>query len=287
MLRMGDLLYTSGRLTEAVEAYQECNRRYPRSFDGARSVIPLARAYMAMGPQRYEDAEGALRLVLDDSDVFTPAAGEFVEALFLLGEVLERGARYEPAISRLQEALDRYPDDPRAPRGRFLLGGAYRKSALAIRENAVNQTQIGELARIRDESNRRFDAARGVYRELIDWLEVRPASELDESEQLYLQHSYLYEADCYFETQRYADALQRYEHAASILRESARGLSAHVQMINCHVFLGQVREAQVALARAMVVVNSLPDSAFDQRIASQSRDEWKSYLAWLDQSDVF
>lgn len=287
MLRIGHLHATSGRLAEAVDAFQECNRRYPRSFDGARSLIPLSRTYLAMGPERFGDAERALLVVLDDSDVFTPEAGEFVEALFLLGEVLERGERYEPAISRLQEAVDRYPDDPRALRGRFLLGGAYRKSAFDLRAEAAEATDAGELTRVREESHRRFEAARLAYRQLISRLEYRGISELDERERLYLEHSYLYEADCYFETQRYADALKHYEQAAGTLRESTRGLSAHVQMINCLVYLGQMREARVALARAMVVVSTLPDGAFQNRIASESRENWKSYFEWLEASELF
>jgi tetratricopeptide (TPR) repeat protein len=287
MLRMGHLHFESGRFTHAVDAFAECNRRYPLSFDGARAVLPLARTYLVMGPDRYGDAERALMMVLDDSAVFTPHAGEFVEALYLLGEVFERGGRYEPAIRRLQEAIDRYPDDPRAPRGRYLLGGAYRKSALQLRELASETLSVAELARIRDESQRRFATAQQVYRELIHRLEVRSAAQLEERERLYLHHSYLYEADCYFEMQRYADALVHYEHAASRLRDSARGLAAHVQMINCHVFLGQMREARVALARALVTVSTLPEGAFANRVATESRDNWKTYFEWLEQSELF
>lgn len=287
LLRVGQLHYVRGQLAAAVEAFQECHQRFPRSFDGARALVPLARAYMAMGPEKFGDAERALRLVLDDSDVFTPAAGDFVEGLFLLGDVLERDARYEPAISTLQEALDRYPNDPRVPRGRFLLGGAYRKSALALRGQAGEAAAASDLERIREEAVHRFVEAREVYRELISELEFRSVAELGDPERMYLQHSYLYEADCFFETQEYTDALRLYEQAAGNLRDSARGLSAHVQMINCQVFLGRKREARSALARAMVVVDALPESAFENRVAPESRGEWKAYFEWLGESELF
>jgi len=89
-------------------------------------------------------------------------------------------------------------------------------------------------------------------------------------EHLYLQHAYLYEADCFFETQEYAQALKLYEQAAGYLRDSPRGLAAYVQMINCYVFMGEPREARAALARALVAVNTMPDSAFQERVAPQT-----------------
>ena len=287
MLRVGQLHHARGELADAVGAFQECYRRYPRSFDGARALVPMARSYLAMGREKYGEAEASLRMVLDDSDVFTPAAGEFVESLFLLGDVLERDERYEAAISALQEALDRYPGDPRVPRGRFLLGGAYRKSALAMRVQSADAHGAGILEGVRGESARRLRKGREIYRDLIVDLEFRPAAELDESEQMYLQHAYLYEADCYFETQEYGDAMRLYEQAAGNLRDSARGLSAHVQMINCQVFLGKAKEARAALARAMVVVDALPESAFLNRVSPESRSEWKAYFEWLGESGLF
>jgi tetratricopeptide (TPR) repeat protein len=287
LLRVGQLYHAGGELAAAVEAFQECCRRYPRSFDGARALVPMARTYLAMGRAKYGEAERALRMVLDDSDVFTPAAGEFVESLFLLGDVLERDERYEPAISTLQEALDRYPGDPRVPRGRFLLGGAYRKSALAMRDQSADASGALAMERIREESARRLRKARRVYRDLIVDLEFRPAAELNASQQMYLQHAYLYEADCYFETQEYGAAMGLYEEAAANLRDSARGLSAHVQMINCQVFLGKAQEARAALARAMVVVDAMPESAFATRVPPESRGEWRAYFEWLGESGLF
>ncbi|MFN0086948.1 MAG: tetratricopeptide repeat protein, partial [Blastocatellia bacterium] len=285
--RVGQIQLTRGALESAAGAFRECNERFPRSFDGARSLVPLAQTYLAMGPDHFDKAEQALRQVLDNSNVFTPRAAEFVEGLFLLGDVQERGGRYEPAISTLHEALDRYPNDPRTKRGRFLLGGAYRKSALGLRADGGNSGTVNELDQLRQESARRFQAARVEYRKLIDELELKPPGALDELEQMYLRHAYLYEADCYFETQEYQEALKLYELAAGNLRDTARGLAAHVQMINCHVFLGEPREARTALARAMVVVNSMPDSAFVNRVATESRSEWKKYFEWLFASELF
>jgi len=287
LLRVGQIHQAAGDLPAAVKAYQECYRRFPRSPDGARALIPLARSYLAMGPETLESAEKTLRVILEESEVFTPEAPEFVDGLFLLGDVLERRGDYEQAIARLREALDRYPDDPRVGRARFLLAGAFRKSAMALQGEAGKATFEVEIDRLRAESTSRFRAARELYRGVIRDLESRLPTDLDRLEQLYVQHAYLYEADCYFETREYEHALKLYEQAVGNLRDSPSGLAAYVQMVNCYVFMGEPREARAALARAQVAVNTMPESAFQGRASSQTRGEWKKYFEWLGESDLF
>jgi hypothetical protein len=66
-----------------------------------------------MGPDHWELAERTLRIVLEESEVFTPQAPEFVDALFLMGDALNRSGQCERAIAVLEEAMERYPDEPR------------------------------------------------------------------------------------------------------------------------------------------------------------------------------
>ncbi len=287
LLRVGQLHQEAGELDSAVAAFQECYRRFPRFLDGARALIPLARSYMAMGPEKLELAEKTLRIVLEESDVFTPEAPEFVDAIYLLGDVLERRGEFEKAIASLKEAIERYPNDARVRRARFLLADSYRKSASALRSEVDEANFEAEVERVRTESAERFQAARSLYRGLIRDLESDSVSKLGRLEQLYLQHGYLYEADCYFETQEYEHALKLYEQAASNLRDSPRGLGAYVQMINCYVFMGEPQEAPAVLARAIVVIDAMPDSAFADTVSSLTRGDWKKYFEWLGESDLF
>ncbi len=287
LLRIGQMNQTAGRTEAAIEAFQECYRRFPRTLDGARALIPLTRAHLGLGPDYLESAEKTLRVILEDSEVFTPEAPEFVDGLFLLGEVHERRGDYEQAIVRLREALDRYPSEQRVTRARFLLADAYRKSAMALRREAAQATFAAEIERVRAESASRFTSARELYRGLIRDFESGGPEGLGPLDQLYLQHAYLYEADCYFETQEYEHALKLYELAAGNLRDSARGLAAYVQMINCLVFLGERAEARAVLARAIVVVNGMPDEAFRNSVSTQSRSDWKKYFEDLGASELF
>ena len=97
----------------------------------------------------------------------------------------------------------------------------------------------------------------------------------------------MYEADCYFETQQYAKALKRYEEAAGTYKHTASSMAAYVQIINSHVFLGAPGEARAALARALVLVDSLPDGAFADSVSPERRADWKRYFEWLGQSGLF
>jgi len=286
-LRIGQLRHQVRQLRAAIAAYQRCYQQFPRTLEGARTLVPLARCYMSLGEDQLAEAERTLRLILDGSEVFTPDAPEFADAMFLLGDVRLRRENFEGAVSTLQEALDRYPNDPRTTHARFLLADAYRRSGLALRGESSLATFDGELEYIRTESAARLNEARERYRQVVEAISSLPPPDLSVSDRMYLRHARLYEADCYFETQDYSRALKLYEEAAGIYKDQPGGLAAYVQIINCHVFLGRADEARAALARALVLVESIPEVAFSGTISPQTRGDWKEYLAWLGETGLF
>jgi len=287
LLRAGQLHQAAGRFSEAVLSFQACYREFPKTLDGIRTLVPMAECYVALGPENLELAEKTLRVVLEESNVFTPEAPEFADALFLLGDVLERREQYERAIGVLQEAIERYPRDARVWRARFLLADCYRQSALALKREASAAQFEAEIEQIRANSRSRFAVARSLYRELIDEYESRGAVELSRLEEVYLRHAGLYEADCYFEAQEYREALKRYERLAGLLKDVPAGLSAHVQAIHCHVFLGQAAQARTALARAQVALDRLDSESFAAGVSPESKADWKQYFHWLEDSELF
>ncbi len=286
-LRIGQLRQNARQLNAAVVAYQECYRRFPRTLDGARALVPLARCHGSLGGDHLELAEKTLRIVLEESEIFTPEAPEFSDALFLLGDVLARRGAFERAISAVDEALQRYPQDPRAVHARGVLADAYRQSGLALREEIGEASFDGEIAALRAESTSRLTTARELYRRVITEYEARNPASLQRLDQMLLRHAYLYEADCYFEMQEYARALKLYEEAAGNYKDVPSGLAASVQIIHCHVFLGQAEEARAALARAMVLTAAMPERAFEVSISPEARSDWVQYLEWLGESGLF
>ena len=99
--------------------------------------------------------------------------------------------------------------------------------------------------------------------------------------------AHIYEADCYYEMGSFAAALQRYQEAAGLYKDFTTSLAAYVQIINCHVFLGQREDAASALARALVLVETVPQEAFTRSVSPEDRQDWKRYFSWLAATELF
>ena len=224
---------------------------------------------------------GAIPENLLESELFGYVKGAFT------GAGSNRRGLFEQAIATLGEALDRYSDDPRVWRARYLIADSYRRSGLALKEEMAEAAFSGELKQMQTASTTRFQKARKLYRGLITAYELRDPGELNRLEQLYLRHAYLYEADCHFETQDYRVALRLYEDAAGTLKDHPAGLAAYVQIINCHVFLGEPNEARAALARAKIMAGAIPEEAFVQSVSPERREDWQQYFDWLGESGLF
>jgi len=287
LLRQGQLQQARGDLSAAVNSFQECFRRYPRTLEGSRALIPLAECYLAMGPGNEDLVEKSLRLILDDSEVFTPQAPEFGNALFLLGEVQNRRGSFEEAVSTLEEVVQRYPDDPRLPRALFLLADSYRQSALAIQGDVAEAKVESDRADLRRQMEARLRRARELYQSLITTFEARGVGKLNSLERVYLRLASLYVADCHFEMQDYATALKLYESAAAAYSDTASALAAYVQIINCHTFLGEKAEARAALARALILTDVMPEAELARNLSPEGREDWKRYFEWLGKSELF
>jgi tetratricopeptide (TPR) repeat protein len=286
-VRLGQSLQAQGLYSEAIEAYRECNRRFRRTLDANQSRVPLAECFMALGPDSADEAEKALRLILDDWQLFTPEAPEFRDALFMLGDLLNRQGRFEEAITTLEEAIERYPNDSRVARGLFLLADSYRLSGLALKEDRQEARFIGEREQLRREQDHRLTRAADLFADLIARYETQGETELGPLDALYLRHARLYRGDCLVELQRYGEALTTFERAAWIYKDTLSSLAAYVQIINCHVFLGQSDEAEAALRRAQYLVKTMPDQAFKTSAVPETRDEWKRYFDWIESADLF
>lgn len=276
-----------GQYAEAIGTYRRNQQRFPRTPDAGGTLIPLARCYIAMGKSQADLAEKTLRVILGDSDVFTPKAPEFADALYLLGDLLNRTGSYERAIPVLEEAMQRYPGDERTPRAQFLLGDCYRQSGMALKEDYNAAAFAGERQQLLAERKRRLRMAAGLFEQMAVEFESRDPTTLKNLDAIYLRHARLYQADCEFELGEYQAALALYERTAWIYKGTTTALAAYVQIVNCHVFTGDAPEALAALRRAQYLVATLPDGAFEDEVGLETRDDWRGYFDWVAKSELF
>jgi tetratricopeptide (TPR) repeat protein len=294
LLRLGQTYQALGQYDKAIARYQQDLTEFPRTPAAIGSLVPLAECFVAVG-QTDKAEQTLLRLLQhapgDPLGLITPVAVHYRDALFSLADLYMGAQQYEKAVTRYEEAIQRYADDPRADRATFLLAEGYRHSALQIRKEFKESASLpytGELSRAHRD---RLERARRLYGQIVERYGQRQPESLDESERLYLRLSHIYAADSVFEmaqlpdvptTQPTTEALDMYEQAARACAQDPIAMSAYVQIVNCQLSLGRVEKARMAVQRARWALRNIPDAAFKDTDPKQGRAFWDDYLTWLE-----
>jgi len=112
---------------------------------------------------------------------------------------------------------------------------------------------------------------------------------------LQLKLSYLYAADSVLESAALAggsaqdqvtQALELYEQAAWTCAQDPIAMSAYVQIVSCHLRMGRVEKARMALQRARWALRNIPEEAFPPK-PQEDRAFWEEYLTWLEKTPTF
>src|SRR6266566_896601 len=191
LLRLGQSYHAAGLFDKAIGAYRHDQFRYPKSLAASKCGVPLARAYIAKGPDEYGKAETVLRSVVENNPQVTPDAVEFRESLMELASLYYRTAQYEKAIARLEEMTQRYPQDERMGQLFFLMADSYRKSAVLLetkiaaakspttRPATTQPTLAVDLPEATAARTERLEKARDLYDRVIDFYRRGAAKDLD------------------------------------------------------------------------------------------------------------
>ena len=103
----------------------------------------------------------------------------------------------------------------------------------------------------------------------------------------YLRLSLLYQADCLFDLGLYGQALPLYEEAGWKYHDTPSGLTAYIQIINCHLRLGRHDEAVTALKRAKQLAEGIPQEQFIALAGGRDRARWQEFLRLVEDSSLF
>jgi tetratricopeptide (TPR) repeat protein len=283
LLMLGQAYEGFGDLERALGWYRRVIRSYPRLEEAARAKVLSAKALASQGKERFGEAEDYLSALLAE-DFVAPDSPVYRDALLALCNLLYDQGRYAEAIGRLEDFQALYPEDSNRLRCRFMLANAYRRSAARLRDDPPEGALPGAVAA---ESVRRFRLAADLYDKLLDDFEL--AEGLDAAQALYERLALFYRGDCLYELndpETLRAALATYRNAAARYEGHPSALTAHLQIANIHLRLGQPVEAARALERARWLLRGVTDEAF-VRYRGLDRAAWEDFLTTVLSSDLF
>lgn len=285
--RMAEALRAMGEFQAAAEAYKDliAEREGSAGVDiGAwadASYVPLAQAYLYdEDPSNDSEAERLLTRALDGSMAGTHTK-LYRDALVELALLYDRTDRHTRAIERLDEVVERYPQDRDVGLITYRLAEANRKLSDEIQASldetlppTVRAERERQVVQHREEAIER-------YHEAIALLDAKRPVDRGRLEELALRNAHFYVGDCLSDLGRYDEAIQAYDHARDRYPDEPATLVALIQIVNAHLAQGDLRRARTANERARRFYLSLPDSAWDDPTLPMDRRDWQ---AWLDAS---
>lgn len=295
LFRLGQAYRANDRYADAIKTFDEIITVYPRMPDALRSLVPLGDCLLRLGPDEQKRGIEILTGILNGTgpeQVFTPQAAEYQQALFTLAEFYSRADdklypnHHELAISRLEDAVSMYPDASQIPRLTFLLADAYRQSGLLLRKDSTKLQEAVARQRCEEQSASRIATAASQYEKVIHILAGEDAKCVDAQNEAYLQSSYLYRADCYFELGDFSKALQAYREAAWRYENLPVALNAGLQEVHCLERMGRGAECRSTLSRLSWLLKKMPASVFDTERGMTSKSYWQGLIDRMEQSTL-
>ncbi len=279
LVQMGESYLALNRLEDALGVCQECIDYYPTDAASYQARILTSKVFVEKGD--YSAAEAILRENLN-GDLLAPESKEWRESLFRLGELLEADGRYEEAIQRLREAVQRYPDTREAVRARYLIAESYRQLAKGVQEKLLQDTIETTRAGHHKELQKWLNAAIEYYVQVQATLnQRREKTPLSSLEKAILRNSYFAVGAAWFDLQQYENAIRAYSTVINRYQHDPEALEAFVQMAKCYRRWQKPVEARGTLQQAKLVLNRMkPDAPFAE-VTNNTQREWSELLDWL------
>jgi tetratricopeptide (TPR) repeat protein len=261
----------------AAETYAQLIDEHPRSPQATRSHVPLAECLVVT--DRRAEAVERLRAVLAGEHPITPDAVDYRDALLALGRIQYEAGEYASAISSLQQAVDRYPDDELLPATQFTLGDAHRRMATAIEQSLESATDLtpSQRSSLTAERERSLRSAGATFDAVLATSESKMISR-DPAVAANIRHALLYRGDCAYRLGDFERAIAYFDRYARQYGDHHSSLTALIQIVNCYEELGQSQQASRAHERALFRLSQLPDQAFAEPDALMDRAAWERWM---------
>jgi TolA-binding protein len=278
LVDLGESQLSLGDTKLALESFDACIVQHPRDAAIYRARLLASRAATSMG--ELAKAEAYLQDNLNGEQL-TPAAKEWRDSLFDLAELLHNTSRDREAIPRLEEALQRYPDAPRAVDARYLLADSSRRRAIELQAGLAKEISSAVRGQQAAESRRLLERALENYRILQDNLSRGDAEDMTAQEIAILRNSRFAVGATYVELERFPQALRAYQSAANHYAASPEVLDAYLQIANIYRRLDRPAEARTALEQAKLALRRIPPETRFEQTTNYNRKQWDDLLTRL------
>jgi tetratricopeptide (TPR) repeat protein len=277
LLRLGQAHLALGKFAESIAAFEECIEFHPLDSSTYQARIDCAKAYWNQG--NTSRAEQLLRQNIGGSTL-KPSSREWKDSLFELGMVLHEMGQYEDAIGTLEEAVERYPQDPQRLVAQYVIGDSYRRWAQELLERV-------QQARTTTERDKHKELAVERLQTALEHFEAVQVSITLKTHDIHsdplmgtmLRNCYMLEGTVLFDLEQYKEAIVAFSNVSSLYPDEPFVLETFVQIANCWRRLGLADKARGSIQQAQLALDRLPADADFTSSTAISRDEWRMMLA--------
>jgi tetratricopeptide (TPR) repeat protein len=277
LLRLGQAHLALGQIPQSTIALEECIEFHPLNSSTFQARIDCAKAHWYRG--NTVRAEQLLRENIGGSSL-KPLSPEWKDSLFELGMLLHEKEKFEDAIGKLEEAVERYPHDPQRLVAQYAIGESYRRWAQQMLDEAQNTRSSSEREKARQLASERLTTALNHFEDVQRTITLKTHDiHSDPLMGTMLRNCYMLEGTVLFDLGRYKDAIEAYSNVSSLYPDEPFVLETFVQISNCWRRLEKHENARGAVHQAQIVLERLsPNSDFSSTTV-HSREEWRSLLA--------
>lgn len=291
LLRLGQAQLALGKIPESIAAFEECIEFHPQDTSTFQARLDCARAYWRQG--NTDRAEELLRNNIVGSSL-KPSSPEWKDSLFELGTLLHQKEEFEDAINKLEEAVERYPQDPQSLTAKYVIGECYRRWAQdaytesrQTRAGSEHEKWVKQTIERLNSASHQFEAVQRMITLKTHDIHGEPTLGA------MLRNCYMQEGSVFFDlatlaaeaghkqesVDRYREAIEAYSNVSSLYPNEPFVLETFVQIANCWRRLERPDNARGAVHQAQLALERLPADSDFASTTVLSREEWRLLLA--------
>lgn len=277
LLRLGEAQLARGQDDAAIATLQECLEFHEDDATSYRARLICAQAHRMRSD--YAEAEALLRHNLTRTALGTEAP-EWRDSKFELGHLLADAGRNDDAISELEEAVARYPQDPQTRWARYQIALSHRQAAREPLTRLRAAKTVNEREQARAEAYEHLEAALAMFQSVQR--EITMADTADTLDRSTLRNCYMLGGNVLFELERYEDARQSFASVSTLYQNEPYMLEALVHIYYCWRRQDDRPKAMGVVQQAQQLLKRLPEDADFATSTNMNRAQWASLLTTLE-----